>query len=464
MFKCTGVCSSCGRCRNAAMMSGANERKTRMITYPDSFSPDRNRRGYGIAFDIGTTTVVGILWNLESGVQIDTCAETNPQNEFGMDIISRINCCSQNKANLELIRHRIIECMNSITGRLCSKTGITGNDIIKAAVCGNTTMSHIFSGYSPVSLAAAPFLPAYTGTLKLTAKESQLDISEDAEVTVLPNIAGHVGGDITAGIAAARVLEQQGLTMFIDIGTNGEIVLGDGKGTLACSTAAGPAFEGAAILNGMRAVAGAIEQVHITEDGEVFFNVIGDCEPQGICGSGLIDAIAQLLNAGLINKSGRLAGAEDIEKKGLHEAFSERLAEVEGERRFILVSKVCGEDIVITQNDIREVQLAKAAVSAGISLMLEELRRRQSDIDRVIIAGAFGNYIDKKSAVRIGLLPDISEDNIVLAGNTAGAGVSMALASDRELENIKLIPQRVKHIELAAKPEFQNTYLKAMGF
>ncbi|WP_415931976.1 ASKHA domain-containing protein [Zhenpiania hominis] len=463
MFKCTGVCSTCGRCKGAAMMSGANDRKTRMLAYPADFKPETGGEGLGIAFDIGTTTVVGMLWDLKKGEQIATCAKTNPQNEFGMDVISRITFCGKEGENLELLRNKITGCLNEIIAETCEKAGAQKTEIVRATVCGNTTMSHLFAGYPPMTLALAPFAPAYTGTLKMSGKEALLDIREDGTVVVLPNIAGHVGGDITAGIVASRVLDQKGLSVFIDIGTNGEIMLTDGSTSYACSTAAGPAFEGSAILHGMRAATGAIERVRI-EDGEVFFKTIGECEPQGICGSGLIDAIAQMIENKLISKSGRLICAEDVDKKHLNEKLKEHLIEEGGERRFVLISKESGEDIVITQNDIREVQLAKGAIAAGISLMLQEMGKNVEDIDRVIVAGAFGNYIDKESAVTIGVLPALAGEKILSAGNTAGAGVSMALASEKELELAERIPQLVKHVDLAARENFQETYLGAMAF
>ena len=463
MFKCTGVCSTCGRCKNSAMMSGANDRKTKMLAYPDDFRPAKGKEGYGAAFDIGTTTVVGMLWDLCKGEQIATCAKTNPQNEFGMDVISRITFCGRESENLDLLRNRITECLNGIIAELCEKAGVDAENIMTASVCGNTTMSHLFAGYPPMTLALAPFHPAYTGTLRLAASEAMLDINEKGTVIVVPNIAGHVGGDITAGIVALRILDMEGLTVFIDIGTNGEIVLTDGMKTYACSTAAGPAFEGSAILHGMRAATGAIEKIRI-EDGDVDFKTIGECEPQGICGSGLIDAVAQMIKAKLINKTGRLIGAEDVDKKKLNPALKERLIEVDGERRFVLVSKANGDDIVITQNDIREVQLAKGAIAAGIQLMLEEMGKTVEDIDRVVIAGAFGNYIDKESAVTIGVLPKIAPEKIISAGNTAGAGVSMIMADEKEMALAESLPDRIEHVDLAARDNFQNTYLSAMAF
>lgn len=463
MFKCTGVCSKCGRCRNSAMMSGANDRKTKMLEYPQDFTADTCRPGFGTAFDIGTTTVVGMMWDLEKGEQIATAAKTNPQNEFGMDVISRITFCGSDGEKLELLRSRITGCLNEILDELCEKSGTDKHDVNEVTVCGNTTMSHLFAGYPPMTLALAPFHPAYTGTLHMSAEDSRLDINENGKVTVLPNIAGHVGGDITAGIVASRVLDRHELTVFIDIGTNGEIVLTNGKDSYACSTAAGPAFEGSAIKHGMRAAEGAIEKISI-KDGDVDFLTIGECEPQGICGSGLIDAIAQMLDSKLISKTGRLICAGDVDRKKLPPALKERLCEIDGQRCFVLVFKENGEDIVITQNDIREVQLAKGAIAAGIQLMLGEMGKAAEDIDCVVVAGAFGNYIDKASAVRIGVLPDVGMDRIISAGNTAGAGVSMALASAKEMKLAEDVVSEIKHVDLAAMEEFQNTYLAAMAF
>ena len=464
MFKCTGICSTCGKCKDSAMISGANDRKTKITKYPEDFAARTGDEGYGVAFDIGTTTVVGMLWDLKQGKQLGTCAKTNPQNEFGMDVISRITFCSQNEGNLEILNEKITRCVDEITSMLCEETGISQGDIREVTVCGNTTMSHLLAGHPPKTLAVAPFSPAYTGKIEMSGKEMGLNMSENGKVTVLPNIAGHVGGDITAGLVASRVLDEKELTVFIDIGTNGEIVLVDRDKAYACSTAAGPAFEGSAIKHGMRAAKGAIEKVKITDDGDVLFKTIGECEPQGICGSGLIDAVSQMLKAKLISKTGRLINAEDAEKKKMPKAFAERLVTVGGEKRFILVSKTSGEDIVITQNDIREVQLAKGAISAGISLMLEEACKSEGDIAKIVVAGAFGSYIDKESAVSIGILPKLDTEKIVSAGNTAGAGVSMALMSEKEMKLAEELVEGIIHVDLAAKENFQEIYLNAMAF
>ena len=458
-FKCTGICPSCGRCKDAGIISGDDKRKAKLLSFPADFRPDTGESGYGIAFDIGTTTVAGTLMDLCTGKELGATAKTNPQNAHGLDVISRITYSEEADGNLRVLHDEIVSCMNDILSELCEKAHIKKNAVTRGVACGNTTMSHIFAGYPPSTLARTPFNPMYTGTLMLEGRKSGLDIADDGTLMLVPNIAAHVGGDITAGIIAARLFERKGLVLFIDIGTNGEIALSDGKRTLACSTAAGPAFEGAAIHQGMRAAKGAIERVQIRDE-KLLFGTIENTEPMGICGSGLIDAVAEMLKFGLINNTGRIVTAKDME--GSKPAA--RLREGESGREFVLVFKENGEDIVITQKDIREVQLAKGAISAGISVMLGKLGKTVKDIDSVIVAGAFGNFIDKESAVAIGLLPKLDLEKIHLAGNAAGTGVVMALTSSQEADRIKNAASRVEHVELAEEADFQEKYLSAMSF
>ncbi|MCR5034533.1 MAG: ASKHA domain-containing protein [Clostridia bacterium] len=463
MFKCTGICSKCGRCKDAGMMKGANDRKTKLLFLPDDFLPETDEQGYGIAFDIGTTTVVGMLWDIYSGTQVGAQAETNPQNEFGLDVISRITFAGENEGNLHLLHGKIINCLNQITDKLCKKFDVDKKAIIRATVCGNTTMSHLFAGYDPKSLARAPFSPAYTGTIFRKAGELGLQIQEDSTVMLFPNIAGHVGGDITAGILATRLEDRDGKTLFIDIGTNGEIVYCEGGKMLTCSTAAGPAFEGASIYQGMRAAVGAIEKIRI-ENEDVLFKVIGQVPPVGICGSGLIDAVSEMKKAGIINKTGRIASSEEYGRKHPGSLICERLRNGQAGREFVLVSMVNDDDIIITQNDVREVQLAKAAMAAGIQLMMQKMGSKPEELEQIIVAGAFGSYIDKDSAIGIGLLPNIDRKRILSAGNTAGAGALMAAASSKEALRVQRIPGKLEHIELANEPDFQTVYLNAMSF
>lgn len=461
-FRCPGICEGCGRCLASGLNAGAGDRKTKIIAYPENFTADPGS-GLAVAFDMGTTTLAGMLWDAEQGRQLGTAVKTNPQRKQGADVISRITYCAGSPEKLMQLRMELADAMNEMIQEMCLKTGRQAADIRKAAVCGNTTISHIFAGYSPEGLAFAPFTPAYEGTLRMTGRQTLLDLPEGAEVTVLPGIAGHVGGDITAGILASGIMDMQGLTVFIDIGTNGEIVLADEGRLLVCSTAAGPAFEGASISRGMRAAEGAIEKVSI-EKGLVDIRTIGNREAIGICGSGLIDAVSQMLNVGLIDERGRLAAGYEWASKGFDRNLSGRLTEEDGRRQFVLACTAGGDDIAITQNDIREVQLAKGAINAGVELMLGKIGKNAGDIRRVVIGGAFGNYIDKAAAVNIGLLPEVPEEMIVSAGNTAGAGVSMAMVSRRAMELAEEIPSLATHVELAREPDFQEKYLSSMGF
>ncbi len=460
MFKCIGNCAVCGRCKSTGLARQVNEQKAGMLIMPDDFVADTGEQGYAMAFDIGTTTVVGMLWDLQQGKRIGASAKANPQAVHGQDVISRISF-AETEENRELLHHEIVDCLNEIMSGLCVPYGIDRNAIVRAVVCGNTTMSHLFAGYDPKSLATAPFEPAYEGTLKLNAEE--IGLAMNCDVMLIPNIAGHVGGDITAGILATRLEEKPGKTLFIDIGTNGEIVYEQDGTMLTCSTAAGPAFEGAHIYQGMRAADGAIERIRI-EEGDVQFKVIGDVPPIGICGSGLIDAVAAMKGAELMDETGRIADAAEYETAHPESGLAERLREGQDGREFGLVSKTTGEDIVITQKDIRQVQLAKAAMAAGAKILMQQMESTPKQLDAVIIAGAFGTYIDINSAVEIGLLPDIARDKIFNAGNTAGAGVLMAAASTKEALRIQQIPGKLQHIELAGLSDFQNAYLEAMYF
>lgn len=461
--KCSGICSECGKCKGANLLKDAHGRKTKLVTFPPDFSAQTNRTGYGVAFDIGTTTVVAMLWDRKSGKELGAAACTNPQNEFGADVISRITYCDGDPQKLAIIRSKIIEGLNGLITQLTLQFNVDKRMIVQVTVGGNTTMSHIFAGYPPASLARAPFTPMYTGTLDLRQQDLGLLVSEEAKITLLPNIAGHVGGDIVAGIVASRILDQEKLTLFLDIGTNGEIVLAAKGVAMTCSTAAGPAFEGATIRNGMRAAPGAIEKIQI-KDNQIFIKTVDDAEPVGICGSGIIDVMAEMIGADLINFKGRLASKEDLEKIHPGSPLADRLITTEEGREFILVYKEDGEDIVVTQKDIREVQLAKGAVAAGISIMLNRMGQKPEDIHKVIIAGAFGNFIHKESAVTIGLIPSLPMTKIISAGNTAGAGVSMALMNHDEMELAKAVPTRVSHVELASCSDFQDEYMKALAF
>lgn len=450
--------------------TGNMGRKKDMARLPEGFVPDRYewkpgepKECYGLAFDIGTTTVVGMLWDLRKAEPVGAAARTNPQSDYGADVISRIMYCGKEEGNLKRMQQKITDCFNDIICEFEEEYGIDPATINKVIAVGNTTMSHLLLAVDPQSLALAPFSPGFTGPVSINAKDLNLIISENAVVNVLPNIAGHVGSDIVAVLLSSGLSEMDGANLAIDIGTNGEILLASSGSVLTCSTAAGPAFEGACIHHGMRAATGAIEGV-IIQGGEVKLSVIGDVKPVGICGSGLIDCVAELLKSGMITKKGKLLTKEEAERAGLPDSLAKRLVDGESGKSFILYSDPEGRDIYITQKDVREVQLAKGAILAGIQIMMQELKLEDSHLNNVLLAGAFGNYIKKESALAIGLLPAVSLDKVISIGNAAGAGACMALLSKSSLEEANRLAREVNHIELAAHPDFQDVYLQAMYF
>lgn len=465
--KCIGAgrCEECGRCNRY----DTTNRKTKLIYFPDSFQPEAKAAGddgkpkYGVAFDIGTTTVVGMLWELSKVSLVDVIALTNPQSAYGADVISRITFSSQSADHLKLLKDKIRDCLNAIITEFTLRHPVDPQNIIEATVVGNTTMSHLFLGMDPSSLARAPFEPAFHGSVQKTAGELGLLMHESAAVHLLPNIAGHVGSDIVGVLVASEIKKLPGLRLAIDIGTNGEIVLAHNGRILVCSTAAGPAFEGARIYQGMRAASGSIESVLI-DNGEVMVRIIDDAEPIGICGSGLIDAVAQMLDAGLINYKGNILSAEEAEANGLEPELVKRLRRGHAGNEFVLAWKDQGEDIIITQKDIREVQLAKGAVYAGIVVLMQCLGVERSQLEQIMLAGAFGSYISKKSILRIGMVPDVGEHKITHIGNAAGVGACMTLLSEAERQDADVQSKEAEHIELALHPDFEREYINAMYF
>lgn len=425
---------------------------------------DTDERSYGLAIDIGSTTMVVYLLNLSNGSVIDSGAVTNPQRVFGADVISRITYASQGREQLTQLQKMVVEGLNRIIVELCRKQAIDKEEIYQAVVVGNTTMSHLFLGIDPTYLAPAPFIPVFRKTVEVEAYELGLDILETGHVIVLPNVAGYVGADTVGVMLAAKVDQLTGYTLALDIGTNGEMILAGNDRILTCSTAAGPAFEGAQIKHGMRAAEGAIEIVTINDDVEIA--VIGEALPQGICGSGLIDAIAEMAKAGVINKTGRLATrSKELEKLPI--SLQRRIRTAEEGSEFVLVWKentATGEEIVLTQRDIRELQLAKGAMRAGIEILMKEMGIEKTHLDRVFLAGAFGNYVKKESALGIGLLPPLPINKISAIGNAAGVGAEIALLSASERKRATVLADRAEHIELSTRMDFQAEFINAMAF
>lgn len=426
---------------------------------------DTSDQLFGIAFDIGTTTIMGSLIDLRKAEVIAVAAATNPQNIYGADVISRINHAAQGKKELKQLQDKVIEAANTIIKDLLKRTKIARDRVYEIVAVGNTTMSHLFMGIDPTYLAPAPFIPAYSRALEVEASALGLDINPAGRVTFLPNIAGYVGSDTLGVILATDMDRRTGKSAAIDIGTNGELVLAANGKLMACSTAAGPAFEGAQIKQGMRAAAGAIEAVTY-DNGQIQLSMIDDQPACGICGSGLIDAAAALLRAGLIEPSGRFVNPDENPGK-LPDHLRSRLRPGQNGLEFVLVpaeESETKEDIVLTQADLRELQLAKGAIYAGLKILLKEAGIKEEELEQVLLAGAFGNYVRKESALAIGLLPQLPLEKIIAVGNAAGDGARMALASRKVRERALSLPGKIEHLELSTRPDFQDIFVDALPF
>jgi len=432
----------------------------------DLESGNTAKKSYGIAFDIGTTTVVGYLIDLGSGEELSAVAKTNPQVIHGDDVISRIGFAQQPKGGLEKLQKEIVITLNEIIRETTQKAEIDKSNIYETVIVGNTCMHHLFLGLNPINLAPSPYIPVIKESLSLKVKDIPgLSLNPTANIYMLPNISAFVGADILAGILSTSMWREDKAVLLVDLGTNGEVVLGS-KGELwACSAAAGPAFEGSRISSGMRAAEGAIDKVKI-DNKFIIYKVIEDGKVRGICGSGLIDLIAELLKLGLINKSGKLIDREEGNSE-LSEEIRKRIIKGQKGNKFLLVKDKeteNGKPIYLTQRDIREVQLAKAAIFAGIKILLKEVNIPLEDIQEIFLAGAFGNFIDKKSAVRIGLLPNLPLKKIESVGNAAGRGAEITLCSNKMREVSEEISKKVKYVELSSRPDFQEEFIKAMIF
>lgn len=428
-------------------------------------SGDTRGRSYGLAIDIGTTTIVVYLLNLNNGKIVSRGAQTNPQQGAGADVISRIVYASDHADGLSQLQTQVIEGLNQIITTICHDNKILPEEIYHTVVVGNTTMSHLFLGIDPTYLGPAPFIPGFRQAVTIKSSEIGLQILGDGRVTVLPIVAGYVGSDTVGVMLSGQIDQLEGIHLLVDIGTNGEMVL-VGKGRiLSCSTAAGPAFEGAGVKHGMRAADGAIERVKITDDVEL--GIIGkeNKKIRGICGSGLIDAISEMYRAGIINSQGKMLVSES-ELVKIPLALRVRLLNNDGNREFVLAWKeesATGENITITQKDVRGLQLAKGAVLAGIRVLMVHLGVEPEDIIMIHLAGAFGNYIAKESALGIGLLPQVSLEKIQSIGNAAGNGAQIALLSTVEMERANRLAREAEHIELSTEKIFQDEFLNSLA-
>ncbi len=412
--------------------------------------PFQSRR-LGLAVDLGTTKIAGYLVDLEDGRTLSSCGTMNPQIAYGEDLISRLGRAMESEEEADRLQRLVVDALNRMAADLCREAEAGPEEILEAVIVGNTAMHHLFLHLAVEQLAMAPYVPAISAPHDVKARDLGLRFAPGAYVHLLPNIAGYVGSDHVAMMLATGLSSERTVKLALDIGTNTEVCLVSRGEMCSVSCASGPAFEGAHIKHGMRAANGAIERLQL-DGGKVVYQTIGGTAPTGLCGSGILDAVAQLYRAGVLNRGGRMDLRDGVRENG-------------GGREFILVPEGESEGrpaITLTQKDVRQVQLAKGAIRTGIQLLLESKGLSEPEIDEVIIAGAFGTYIDVGSAIAIGMLPALPPDRFRQVGNAAGRGAILALVSLSRRREAHAMAREVGYIELANSPRFMNVFTQAM--
>jgi uncharacterized 2Fe-2S/4Fe-4S cluster protein (DUF4445 family) len=429
---------------------------------------DTTAQRYAIAFDLGTTTVVATLLDVALGTPVGVASMLNKQQPYGGDVITRISATMLDPEALPRLQQAAAATLAELAAQVCGEGGVDPQQVYEVAIAGNATMTALVLGIDPEPLGVAPFVMSSAQPPTVLASDVGLDLHPRARAVFFPALGAYVGGDIVAGMLATGMDRDKRTRLFIDVGTNCELVVSDGDRILSTAAPAGPAFEGGAIRCGMRAADGAIEVIKLgtTPEDAVRLGVIGDVEPKGLCGSGLVDAVAELVRVGLLDGSGRFV--PDEEAPEVAPALADRLTRIGEERVFVLhrphADAVPEECVVLSQRDVRELQFAKAAISTGWTLLLEELGLEHRDVQQVLMAGSFGSYISPASAVRIGLVPQLPVLRIVSAGNVAGEGAKMALLSVRERAGAAALLQEVTYVELSDRPDFNDRFVDQLGF
>ena len=426
---------------------------------------DTTHLRYGIAYDLGTTTVVATLLDLNTGTPVAVKSMLNKQQPFGADVITRISATMLDPDALAKLSGLAQETLNQLTQEVCVEADVNPKNVYELAIAGNATMTQLLLGIDPEPLGVAPFIMASADYPNIDVKEIGIAVHPLAKAVILPSLGAYVGGDIIAGALASGMDRDKRLRLFIDVGTNCEIVLGDGDKILATAAPAGPAFEAASIKCGVRAASGAIETIKVV-DGELEIGTIDDTPAVGICGSGLVDACASLVQVGLLDHSGKFV--TDEAALTISPKLASRLVTREGERVFVLTwSKEVGDlsdCVFLTQRDVRELQFAKAAIATGWALLLEEFGVQESEIQQVLLAGSFGSYLSPSSAVNIGLVPKLSVMRIMSAGNVAGEGAKMVLLSAQERNGAQSLLEAIDYIELSDREDFNDKFVERLAF
>jgi uncharacterized 2Fe-2S/4Fe-4S cluster protein (DUF4445 family) len=424
---------------------------------------DTTGRRFAIAFDLGTTTVVATLLDLETGQPVAVRSMLNRQQPYGADVISRVSATMLDESALGALEARAHETLQQLAAEVCEEGGVPPEEVYEIVVVGNVTMTQLALGIDPEPLSMAPFIVAAHELPPATAADFGVRVHPRAPAVVFPSLGAYVGGDIVAGMLASGLTRDRRLRLFIDVGTNSEIALGSQERVLATAAPAGPAFEAAQIRCGMRAAEGAIEGIELRDD-EIHLEVIGDTEPVGLCGSGLVDCVAELVGAGLLDHSGRFVPDEVAAE--VAPRLSARLTKVGEERVFVMHWR--GEDpanaVYLSQRDVRELQFAKASIATGWRILLGELGVGPEEITQVLLAGSFGAYLSPASAIRIGLVPRLALPRIVSAGNVASEGAKMAALSHRERAEAESIVREVQYVELSGREDFNDLFVDQLAF
>jgi uncharacterized 2Fe-2S/4Fe-4S cluster protein (DUF4445 family) len=418
---------------------------------------------YGLVFDLGTSTLVGKLINLVDGSEVAVVSCMNSQMRYGSNVISRLQYIKEHSNGLDSFHNMLARDLNRLTARLLKASELHSEDIFIAVAAGNTTMQHLLLTLDPLGIAEAPFSPVLTDGVVVKAAEIGIQLHPEAVFYVMPTRSGYIGGDLISVILASGASEQDDeMILGLDLGTNGEIFLGNRKRLMTCSAAAGPALEGATVSYGMIAKAGAIEAAYV-EDDALRYQIIGNTKPKGLCGSGIVDLVAILLHYGIVDKEGLMHRP----RRALPAGLKSRIVRQAGAYGFLVASPEESDSrkgVYLSQKDIRSLQLAKGAVAAGISILLDEMGIGIDNIDHVYLAGALGNYVDPLSAMRIGLLPKFDPGIVTSLGNAASTGASMVLLSRDYWQTANELSDFIEHIELSARFDFDQYFVEHMDF